>query len=228
MNIGGIELNVGDSIDYTKTTSRSGYGEKSKQYAGVIAHLTDKIITVDLGKYRDTFTINDLACGVIVIPGMKEIEVTTDEINAPYRPLRSELLRDTEFITKEEEELKKSIPSDVGVLQNSVAARKQDGTVDWVIMWPIVKTELEKGRNKNDVAAEFGISKAAMKNQVEKHGGVKKLKTPTNTNLSPSRFDQYRSLSRDELLTMKNYLHAEGELIDIILSCIDKTLAEVQ
>lgn len=291
MNIGGIDLNVGDRIEYTKHTPGSGYGAKTKQYSGVISHMTEKIITVDLGKYRDTFTINDLACGTIVIPGMKEIEITTSEINTPYRPLRSEMIRDTEAIMREEERLKKPIPKpsdeelrnvysdgkqdikfvqefygiskpvakrwlkEAGLLEdkpkaksqkaattqqpegvkaeplsdnNPILTRKRDGTIDWDIMWPIVKAELDIGRDKYDVAEEYGISKASMKHQVQKHGGMKKLKATVKADSSPTPFGQYRSLSRDELLAIRANLQAEGELIDVILSCIDKTLEEAR
>jgi len=294
MNVGGIELNVGDRIEYYKQQ-----GNKSMRKEGVITQITNRVVVVDLGKYRDSFSLTDIADGTIVIPGMNKVDITTSEANEPYRP-RDELCRNFgvyEKITREDEktmagkrrevpppeELKTiweeakhkvnpvakhygiswidarrwlrdaglltenktpDAPDDVGGAEpetkgiesqeppqdeqaRPVSIFKENGQVDWEVMWPIVKAELDKGRDKYDIAAEFGIGKGAMRKQVQKKLNPSPVKKPVKEDYSPS-LEAYRLKSRDELLAMRNRLQTESELIDVILSCIDKTLREAR
>lgn len=288
MNVGGIELNVGDRIEYCKQQ-----GSKSTRKEGVITQITNRIVVVDLGKYRDSFSLTDIADGTIVIPGMNKIGITTSEANEPYHP-RDELCRNFgvyEKITKEEEkemagkkiappseELKavweeakhkvNPVAKHYGVLwidarrwlreaglltenktsnapndaertepktkgikgqdpSHDTSVFKENGYVDWEVMWPIVKAELDKGRDKYDIAAEFGIGKGAMRKQVQKKLNPSPVKKPVKEDYSPS-LEAYRLKSRDELLAMRNRLQTESELIDVILSCIEKTLKEAR
>jgi hypothetical protein len=108
MNIGGIELTVGDTVSYIKYNERDSFS-KPRNREGKIIHLTDTIITVDLGKYRDSFTLQDLACGSVKIPGMAEIILTTSEIHEPYR-VRNEMVRDTHYITEGGRRVRQPIP----------------------------------------------------------------------------------------------------------------------
>jgi hypothetical protein len=108
MNIGGIELNVGDTVSYIRYneySSRSG----PRNREGKIIHMTDTIITVDLGQYRDSFSLQDLACGTVEIPGMNPISITTSEIHEPYRA-RDELTKDTHCITKRGRRTRQPLP----------------------------------------------------------------------------------------------------------------------
>ena len=292
MNVGGIELNVGDRLEYCKQQ-----GSKSTRKEGVITQITNRVIAVDLGKYRDSFSLTDIADGTIIIPGANKIGITTSEINEPYRP-RDELCRNFgvyEEKAKEDETMagKRVAPPseelkavweeakhkinpvakhygiswidarrwlrDAGLLTENktpnapndaernepktkgienqeppqdeqartVSIFKENGYVDWEVMWPIVKAELDKGRDKYDIAAEFGIGKGAMRKQVQKKLNPSSVKKPVKKDSSPL-LEAYRLKSRDELLSMRSRLQAESELIDVILSCIDKTLREAR
>lgn len=293
MNVGGIELNVGDRLEYYKQQ-----GSKSTRKEGIITQITNRVIAVDLGKYRDSFSLTDIADGTIVIPGMNKIGITTSEVNEPYHP-RDELCRYigvNEKKTREDEktmaEKKIAPPSyelkavweeakhkinpvakhygiswidarrwlrDAGLLTENktpdalddagrvepetkgienqeppqdeqartVSIFKENGYVDWEVMWPIVKAELDKGRDKYDIAAELGIGKGAIRKQVQKKFNPSPSKKPAKEDYSPS-LETYRLKSRDELLAIRSRLQAESELIDVILSCIDKTLREVR
>jgi hypothetical protein len=292
MNVGGIELNVGDRLEYCKQQ-----GSKSTRKEGVITQITNRVIAVDLGKYRDSFSLTDIADGTIIIPGANKIGITTSEINEPYRP-RDELCRNFgvyEEKAKEDETMagKRVAPPseelkavweeakhkinpvakhygiswidarrwlrDAGLLTENktpnapndaernepktkgienqeppqdeqartVSIFKENGYVDWEVMWPVVKAELDKGRDKYDIAAELGIGKGAMRKQVQKKLNPTPVKKPAREDYSPS-LEAYRLKSRDELLSMRSRLQAESELIDVILSCIDKTLREAR
>ena len=83
MNIGGVELKVGDPIKYIKYGDTPSTRTRHKQ--GVITHMTNKIITVNLGKYRDSFTLFDIADKTVEIEGISRIKLQTDEVNAPFR-----------------------------------------------------------------------------------------------------------------------------------------------
>ena len=108
MNIGGIDLNVGDTVNYIRYNERNSFSNPRTR-EGKIIHMTDTIVTVDLGKYRDSFTLQDLACGAVKIPGMKEITLTTSEIHEPYR-VRDEMTRDTYYITEGGRRMRQPIP----------------------------------------------------------------------------------------------------------------------
>jgi hypothetical protein len=108
MNIGGIDLNVGDTVNYIRYNERNSFS-KPRTREGKIIHMTDTIVTVDLGKYRDSFSLQDLACGTVEIPGMAEIILTTSEIHEPYR-VRDEMTRDTYYITEGGRRMRQPIP----------------------------------------------------------------------------------------------------------------------
>ena len=259
MEIGGISLNIGDPIAYTR--NKDGH-RKPKSFKGIIASLAGSIITVDLGKYRDSFTIQDLACGAVTIPGMNPIVVTTSEI---YEPIR-------EPIEREEKQVRQPIPkpsdeelSDVynngsqkirpvqdfyGI--SKTTARKwlkeagllpdtksfplsgapadnapaypimKHGHVDWDIMWPLVKAELDKGRNRNEVADEFGIGRDAMADKVKR--------MTKQANPKPVQPAIFVSLSKiqtiADLRAYQAHLAKERELADLILRFVDIALKE--
>lgn len=56
-------LNVGDKISYIKPKSRGRFDQRT----GIIVQILEKFITVDLGKYRDSLEICDIANGHISI-----------------------------------------------------------------------------------------------------------------------------------------------------------------
>lgn len=272
MNIGGIELNVGDTVSYIRHNERNSFS-KPRDREGKVIHMTDTIVTVDLGKYRDSFTLQDLACGTVEIPGMKEIILTTSEIHEPYR-VRDELVRDTHYITEGGRRMRQPIPrppkeelanvyndgkQSVKVVQDfykiskttarkwlkeagllivqprqakeivseipeekkpAVNMRLPNGQVNWTEVWPIVKAELDKGRDKYEIADELGIGRNAMKNKVQKMAGQK----PKEAKPVVSDLEKMQTIA--ELMAYKEHLTAERKLVDLVLRFVDIALKE--
>lgn len=272
MNIGGIELNVGDTISYIRHNERNSFS-KPRDREGKVIHMTDTIITVDLGKYRDSFTLQDLACGTVEIPGMKEIILTTSEIHEPYR-VRDEMVRDTHYITEGGRKVRQPIPrptdeelanvyndgnQNVKVVQDfykiskstarrwlqeagllivqprqtkeivseipeekklALNMRLPNGQINWTEVWPIVKAELDKGRDKYEIAAELGIGRNAMKNKVQKMTGQK----PKEAKPVVSDLEKMQTIA--ELMAYKEHLTAERKLVDLVLRFVDIALKE--
>lgn len=304
MFIGDTEFNKGDPISYIRYTN--GHNQP-KHRQGIIEHVTDSIITVNLGKYRDSFTLQDLVCGVVKIPGLPKIKLTTSETKKPYRnPVRAELLRELERDQEEDEkeeslvrhsieepsadELRrvfadgkqsikfvqdfykvskttarkwlikagllvnkkdqKQVPNqkkaespglDIDKVHNLpqfqnntvepkpasiMVYRHANGTIDWALTGPLVKAEIDKGRDKYELAAELGITKASMKKYMQTYlsNGETKPKVVKPAADKTDEFEQLRGKTREELLAMRAQLQATGLIIDVILSCIDKTL----
>lgn len=272
MNIGGIELNVGDTVSYIRYNERNSFS-KPRDREGKVIHMTDTIVTVDLGKYRDSFTLQDLACGAVKIPGMKEIILTTSEIHEPYR-VRDEMARDTHYITEGGRRMRQPIPrppeeelakvyndgdrnvkfvqdfykiskstarrwlKEAGLLivqpkqaketaseipeetKTAVNMRLPNGQVNWTEVWPIVKAELDKGRDKYEIAAELGIGRNAMKNKVQKMAGQK----PKEAKPVVSDLEKMQTIA--ELVAYKEHLTAERKLVDLVLRFVDIALKE--
>ena len=254
MEIGGISLNVGDPIEYTR--NKDGH-KKPKSFKGIIASLAGSIITVDLGKYRDSFTIQDLACGAVTIPGMNPIVITTSEI---YEPIREPIEREEKAVRQpipkpSDEELGnvyndgdqniKSVQSFYGISKPTAAKWLKEagllpdtkslpvnaspaypimkhGHVDWAVMWPLVKAELDKGRNRNEIADEFGIGRDAMADKVKRMA--------KKANPKPAQPAIFVSLSKiqtiEDLRAYCNHLAKERELADLILRFVDIALKE--
>ena len=222
MKIGEMKLNADDPIKYIRYTN--GHN-KPKHLQGIIAHATDTIITVNLGKYRDSFSLQDLACGVVEIPGLPKITLTSKkplkpnpiEEPKPKKEVETQMREKVLKATPPPDELK-CIFEDGGQKVNPVAKHYQadwktakewlieaglmiesntekppkkdaepptvtvkdadpipyivcrlpNGNIDWDVMWPIVKTELDKGRDKYEIAAELKIGKDAMKDKVSR------------------------------------------------------------
>mgnify|MGYP000895450480 FL=1 len=272
MNIGGIELTVGDTVSYIKYNERDSFS-KPRNREGKIIHLTDTIITVDLGKYRDSFTLQDLACGSVKIPGMAEIILTTSEIHEPYR-VRNEMVRDTHYITEGGRRVRHPIPrptdeelrnvyndgnqtvkfvqdfyriskttarrwlQEAGLLivqprraketvseipeetKLAINMRLPNGQINWTEVWPIVKAELDKGRDKYEIAAELDIGRNAMKNKVQKMTGQK----PKEAKPVVSDLEKMQTIA--ELVAYKERLTAERKLVDLVLKFVDIALKE--
>ncbi len=294
-------FSVGDMLDYTKV-----YGNKKvKHRKGIITQVTDTLIAIDLGKYRDSFTIQDLACGEVIIPGLGEVDVTTSEANQSIKnPVQAEILREIEECPKEKEvntmPAKMPVPTKTelqkiynegnqsikfvqdyygvsrspvikwlkkydlyvahprgnkqaskqeagldskqvdnaheGTLppsQNqspvvmktehiSTVPRHPNGTIDWEKTWPLVQAELNKGLSRYEVAEMFGISANAIRKHI--YSSKAKPANPTKSAVKLDRFAHLKYKTREELLIIKSALAEEGEAIDIIISCIDKTL----
>ena len=96
MDINGLNLKVGDNIVYFQAYVHKK--SKNKRKEGTITQITDSIITVDMGRYRESISIQDLACGAIKVLGIPEIKVTTSAINSPYRPANELRRRDVSFL----------------------------------------------------------------------------------------------------------------------------------
>ena len=318
MKIGETELNAGDPIGYIRYPF-NGH-TNPKHLKGLIAHTTDTIVTINLGKYRDSFTLQDLVCGVIEIPGLPSITLTSSKAKEHYRnPVRAEILGEPpDQITKTKKEVievKKPIPKpsddelknvysdgkkeikfvqefygiskstarkwlkEAGLMadrpfkttalkteepideehsnaitlkagetlvQGTVITmdgkepptmkvidqriipnlRLPNGYVNWNKAWPIVQAELDKGRDKYEVAAELKIGKDAMKNKCQKTLG-KTIARPMKMETKPTIL-HFPPMSREELLVLKIHYDRESRLIDLIISCIDKTLAEAR
>jgi len=96
MDINGLNLNTGDNIVYFKAFEHKRL--RNRRLEGTITQITDSIITVDLGRYRESISIQDLACGAIKVMGIPEIKVTTSAINSPYRPTHELRRRDVSFL----------------------------------------------------------------------------------------------------------------------------------
>lgn len=271
MNIGGIELNVGDTISYDRYRYVSNKS-KPQRFEGVIVDIQGTVIAVNLGKYRDSFTLQDLACGTVEIPGMKEIILTTSEIHEPYR-VRDEMVRDTHYITEGGRRMRQPIPrppkeelanvyndgnqnvkfvqdyykiskttarrwlKDAGLLivqsrraketvseipekKLALNMRLPNGQVNWTEVWPIVKAELDKGRDKYEIAAELGIGRNAMKNKVQKMTGQK----PKEAKPVVSDLEKMQTIA--ELVAYKEHLTAERKLVDLVLRFVDIALKE--
>ncbi len=272
MNIGGIDLNVGDTVNYIRYNERNSFS-KPRTREGKIIHMTDTIITVDLGKYRDSFTLQDLACGTVEIPGMKEIILTTSEIHEPYR-VRNEMVRDTHYITEGGRRVRHPIPrptdeelrnvyndgnqtvkfvqdfyriskttarrwlQEAGLLivqsrqtkeivseipeetKLAINMRLPNGQINWTEVWPIVKAELDKGRDKYEIAAELDIGRNAMKNKVQKMTGQK----PKEAKPVVSDLEKMQTIA--ELVAYKERLTAERKLVDLVLKFVDIALKE--
>jgi len=312
MKIGETELNAGDPIEYIKYPANQH--TNPKHLKGIVEHTTDTIIAVNLGKYRDSFTLQDLVCGVVEIPGLPDITLTSSKAKEHYgNPVRAELLGEPPDIKKEEREVKKPIPKpsddelknvysdgkkeikfvqefygiskstarkwlkEAGLMadrplkttvlkteepiddkdSNAITLkagerlfqsmaitmdgeepikmevtgqriipnlRLPNGYVNWDKAWPIVQAELDKGRDKYEIAAELKIGKDAMKNKCQKmmeKAGVRPVSTEPNVLHFPP-------MSREQLLKLKVHYDRENRLIDLIISCIDKTLAEAR
>jgi hypothetical protein len=271
MNIGGIDLNVGDTVSYDRHRYVSNKSNPQR-FEGVIVDIQGKVIAVDLGKYRDSFTLQDLACGTVEIPGMKEIILTTSEIHEPYR-VRDEMVRDTHYITEGGRRMRQPIPrpteeeltnvyndgdqnvkfvQDFYKISKSTARRwlqeagllvvqpkkgketvsevfeekpianmrLPNGQVNWTEVWPIVKAELDKGRDKYEIAAELGIGRNAMKNKVQKMTGQK----PKEAKPVVSDLEKMQTIA--ELMAYKEHLTAERKLVDLVLRFVDIALKE--
>lgn len=271
MNIGGIELNVGDTVSYDRHRYVSNKSNPQR-FEGVIVDIQGKVIAVDLGKYRDSFTLQDLACGTVEIPGMAKIKLTTSEIHEPYR-VRDEMERDTHYIIEGGKKMGQLIPKpakeelinvyndgnqkikfvqdyykiskttarrwlkDAGLLivqsrraketvseipekKLALNMRLPNGQVNWTEVWPIVKAELDKGRDKYEIAAELGIGRNAMKNKVQKMTGQK----PKEAKPVVSDLEKMQTIA--ELMAYKEHLTAERKLVDLVLRFVDIALKE--
>ena len=227
----------------------------------------------DLGKYRDSFTLQDLACGTVEIPGMAKIKLTTSEIHEPYR-VRNEMTRDTYYITEGGRRMRQPIPrppeeelakvyndgdrnvkfvqdfykiskstarrwlKEAGLLivqpkqaketaseipeegKTAVNMRLPNGQINWTEVWPIVEAELDKGRDKYDIAAELGIGRNAMKNKVQKMTGQK----PKEAKPVVSDLEKMQTIA--ELVAYKEHLTTERKLVDLVLRFVDIALKE--
>ena len=197
-------LRVGDTITYQMKT-----GQTTKQKiitrTGVIKQILEKFITVQLDKYPDSVEINEIAQGRI-----KVLDANGEPI-----PIEAEILRVSEPPILPIEHSK---PSKIEI-EPGQCARTIRGTVNWEVMWPLVEAELAKGKNRNDVAKQFGISPDALKSRCKRTKTTQDLKDESLLGLS-----QLRGKSRKELLNMQTCLQAQGKIIDVIVSCIDATL----
>jgi len=272
MNIGGIELNVGDTVSYDRYRYVSNKS-KPQRFEGVIVDIQGTVIAVDLGKYRDSFTLQDIACGTVEIPGMAKIKLTTSEIHEPYRTC-DELTRDTHYIIEGGRRMRPPIPRppeeelakvyndgdrNVRVVQDfykiskstarrwlkeagllivqprqakeivseipeekkpAVNMRLPNGQINWTEVWPIVKSELDKGRDKYEIAAELGIGRNAMKSKVQKMTGQK----PKEAKPVVSELEKMQTIA--ELMAYKEHLTAERKLVDLVLRFVDIALKE--
>lgn len=273
MNIGGIELNVGDTVSYDRHRYVSNKSNPQR-FEGVIVDIQGKVIAVDLGKYRDSFTLQDIACGTVEIPGMAKIKLTTSEIHEPYRT-RDELTRDTHYIIEGGKKMGQLIPKpakeelinvyndgnqkikfvqdfykiskstarkwlqEAGLLATKPMQTEEkvsepfdpeekpafnillpNGQVNWTEVWPIVKAELDKGRDKYEIAAELGIGRNAMKNKVQKMTGQK----PKEAKSVVSDLEKMQTIA--ELMAYKEHLTAERKLVDLVLRFVDIALKE--
>lgn len=295
-------LNPGDRIEYVRGLSRG----RTSTESGVIIQITNKLITVDLGKYRDTLDICDIENGkVLLIANGEPIQIEkSDRIppreaqsgpdpdrtiqenpNQVTTPTNNQVDRNDpkahlKLTSAQIKELwdesghsinllskalgiswptvksllkkhglyepigrpkKKEVAASIALigtseplsidpppaLQPDITTSQpfklpmKHGKINWNIMWHIVKTELDKGREKYDIADEFGISHKAMSAKCEGMGYTKKVKP------EPHEFEHLKDKSRDELIAIAASLRKQGEFIDVIISCIDQTLGQV-
>lgn len=286
-------LNVGDKISYIKPKSRGRFDQRT----GIIVQILEKFITVDLGKYRDSLEICDIANGHISIldaennpiviekeepakppepqvlppeepdptptpqPAIKHYaDLTTEEvmeywetseksINAFSKmlliswPTAKTLLKkhgiipgaDNPTKTKQEnapaplpiENTKQSnLEIEPETTTPKTLAKHSDGTINWSIMWPIIEAELAKGRDKYEIADEWGIGHKAMASKIRKikASGAKQA-IPSSTPEAKV-YTELRGKSREELQGLQAHLIQQGIIIDIIISCIDATLQD--
>ena len=89
--------------------------------------------------------------------------------------------------------------------------RLPNGQVSWTEVWPIVKAELDKGRDKYEIAAELGIGRNAMKNKVQKMAGQKPKEA------KPVVYDLEKIQTIAELMAYKEHLTAERKLVELVL-----------
>lgn len=299
MNIGGLDLQIGDEINYTQYNDKMLTNPIRKH--GVIEAITNKLITVNRGKYRECINITDLACGMVVIDGMNPITVTTPEVNTPYREAvdgtnavdffsEFEIMEIREADRKMEErrkpksqrtappvdELREIFEScnhtinalaahydvywkiarrwlrEAGIIEGSAtgeeaesgmetdienptaedyktltAVHNLNGTVNWAETWPIIQAELDKGRDRYEIAAEMGISKRSMRKYIERQRAGQTAKRPSVTDaLRTPTFRDYRIETRKAFIEMREALSEEIILLDAFIATIDATLGE--
>ena len=88
MNIGGLDLQIGDEINYTQYNDQMQSSPRRK--SGTIEAITNKLITVKRKNYRECINITDLACGMVEIDGMNPIVVTTPRLTSPTERRRTQ------------------------------------------------------------------------------------------------------------------------------------------
>lgn len=208
-------LRVGDTITYQMKTGQTTK-QKIVTRTGIIKQIRPKFITVQLDKYPDSVEINEIANGRIQI---------LDAEGNPI-PIEPELLKASEPPTlpieysprkKSQLEIEPEPPK---------CARTKQGTVDWEVMWPIVETKLARGQGKYEIADEFGIGHKAMASKVRKVKAKLKQSAdiPSPVPDDPI-YSELRGKSRAELLALYACRMQQGVVIDMIVSCIDATLA---
>jgi len=152
--------------------------------------------------------------------------ITNAKIEKPTEPLllkAGETLVQSTKITMDGKESPTMKIIDQRIIPN---LRLPNGNINWELAWPIVRAELDKGRDKYEIAAELKIGKDAMKNKCQKMMGKTTTK-PTKMETEPTLL-HFPPMSREELLELKTHYDRESRLIDLIISCIDKTLAEAR
>lgn len=177
-----INLNPGGRIEYTRKLSRN----RTKDCKGVIIQVTDKHITVDLGKYKDSFQVCDIGKSVIItFPALKLTQkeeeelakkiqtlpkVTTDDlrklwIDGGYRvnPIAKHF--NISWIYAEELLRQHNLLDEKPVHEGYPIMVK--GHVDWSVMWPLCKAELDKGTDKEEVAEMFNIPLSVIKSRIK-------------------------------------------------------------
>ena len=169
-----VNLSTGDSIEYTRKLDRS----RTKNCKGIVIQATDKHITVDLGKYRDSFQLCDIGKdveitfpeNVITIPKedseMKPKdpnnypEVSTDELKQIWADCNFKVSRvashfGIKWIFAEKLLTKHNLLDEVPKHEGYPVMIS--GHIDWDVMWPLCKVELDKGTDKDDVAEMFNL-----------------------------------------------------------------------
>ena len=202
-------LRVGDTITYQMKTGQTTK-QKIVTRTGIIKQIRPKFITVQLDKYPDSVEINEIANGRIQI---------LDAEGNPI-PIEPEILKASEPPTLPIEYAPRKKSRLEVEPEPPKCARTKQGTVDWEVMWPIIEAKLVQGRDKYELADEYGISRSAMHKRIQRVKANAVRKPQPQLELS-----EFKGKSREELLALHAKLREQGAIIDVIVSCIDATLA---
>jgi hypothetical protein len=118
---------------------------------------------------------------------------------------------------KKAKEIVSEIPEETKLAINM---RLPNSQINWTEVWPIVKAELDKGRDKYDIATELGIGRNAMKNKVQKMTGHKSKEAKPVV----SELEKMQTIA--ELVAYKEHLTTERKLVDLVLRFVDIALKE--
>jgi len=200
-------LNVGDKITFQCIVGNTK--PRTIEKTGTIKQKLKKFITVKTDKYPESIEIQQIANGKIVILDANGNPIPIEHEKQTITPLPAE--------NTSPNYLK---PEQPATYTPGQCVRTNRGKVNWDIMWPLVEPELAKGRSKYEVADEFGIGHDAMKSRCKRV----RIAKDSDHQMGINRF---KGKSREELLAVKERLHQQELVIDIIVSCIDATLAKV-